>query len=57
MRLPHDWAQRKDGADALNSVVTEYAGVYFRSQLEAQWADRLERLDMEWEHEPDPLPG
>ncbi|MDE0343007.1 MAG: hypothetical protein OXK82_07560 [Deltaproteobacteria bacterium] len=44
--MPHDWTQRKDGADALN-----------RSQLEAQWADRLERLDMEWEHEPDPLPG
>lgn len=57
MRLPHDWARRKDGTDALNPVVTEYAGVYFRSQLEAEWADRLDRLDMEWEHEPDPLPG
>lgn len=39
------------------AIPTEYAGVRFRSRLEARWACTFDQLGWEWEYEPFDLPG
>jgi hypothetical protein len=34
------------------AIETEYAGCLFRSRLEARWAVFFDKLDVEWEYEP-----
>jgi hypothetical protein len=38
---------------SINSVPTTYAGVRFRSTLEADWAATLDSLDIVWQYEPE----
>jgi hypothetical protein len=42
---------------ALSAIPTEYAGVNFRSRLEAKWAAMFDLLEWEWEYEPFDLDG
>lgn len=37
---------------AIAAIETTYAGCRFRSRLEARWAVFLDRLDIQWEYEP-----
>lgn len=39
------------------AIPTEYAGVQFRSRLEARWAAFFDLLDLSWEYEPIDLDG
>lgn len=39
----------------MQPIITAYAGVVFRSRLEALWAQKLQRLGLEWEYEPTTL--
>jgi hypothetical protein len=34
-------------------IQTRYAGCHFRSRLEARWAVFFDRLDIEWQYEPE----
>ena len=36
----------------IRAIETEYAGHRFRSRLEARWAVLFDRLEIEWEYEP-----
>lgn len=36
---------------------TEYAGVLFRSKLEATWARFFDMIELKWEYEPVHIPG
>jgi hypothetical protein len=37
---------------ARNAIPTHYAGVQFRSRLEAKWAAMFDLLEWDWEYEP-----
>lgn len=37
---------------SFKAIPTRYAGVLFRSRLEARWARFLDELDVKWEYEP-----
>lgn len=37
----------------IKAIETRYAGCRFRSRLEARWAIFFDRLDVEWEYEPE----
>ena len=41
----------------MNAIPTMYAGVQFRSRLEARWAAFFDLLDWKWEYEPIDLNG
>lgn len=41
----------------MNAIPTKYAGVQFRSRLEARWAAFFELADWRWEYEPIDLAG
>ena len=41
----------------IEAIPTEYAGVVFRSKLEATWARFFDFLGIAWEYEPCVLPG
>ncbi len=41
----------------IDAKPTEYAGVLFRSKLEATWARFFDVIGVEWEYEPTHLPG
>lgn len=40
-------------APRIGAIETEYAGVRFRSRLEARWAVFFDALGLKWEHEPE----
>lgn len=42
---------------AVRGIPTEYAGILFRSRLEARYAAMLDILKADWEYEPDDLGG
>jgi hypothetical protein len=46
-------ADALDGAMTIEALPTWYAGVTFRSRLEADWAATLDSLDIHWEYEPE----
>lgn len=37
----------------IKPIETEYAGIYFRSRLEARWAMLFDKLNIAWEYEPE----
>lgn len=41
----------------MNAIPTKYAGVQFRSRLEARWAAFFDLLEWKWEYEPFDLDG
>jgi hypothetical protein len=41
------------GDTAMKAIETEYAGVRFRSRLEARWAVFFDALGIRWEYEPE----
>ncbi len=41
----------------INAIPTRYAGVEFRSRLEAKWAAFFDLLEWKWEYEPIDLDG
>lgn len=41
----------------IESIQTEYAGVTFRSRLEARWAPLFDVIGVEWKYEPTCLQG
>lgn len=41
----------------IEAISTEYAGVLFRSKLEAHWARFFDATGIAWEYEPTALPG
>lgn len=41
----------------MNAIPTKYAGVQFRSRLEARWAAMFDLLKWQWEYEPLDLAG
>lgn len=41
----------------MNAIPTKYAGVQFRSRLEARWAAFFDMVGWPWEYEPFDLPG
>lgn len=44
-------------APTISAIPTRYAGVQFRSRLEARWAAMFDLLGWSWEYEPIDLPG
>jgi hypothetical protein len=54
---PIDWILEKAGDQRIASIPTEYAGVNFRSRLEARWAAFFDLNGWEWQYEPVDLNG
>lgn len=45
------------GSDRMHAIETPYAGVLFRSRLEAKWAATFDQLGWHWDYEPEDYPG
>ena len=41
----------------MHAIPTRYAGVEFRSRLEARWAAFFDLVDIDWDYEPLDLAG
>jgi hypothetical protein len=50
-------AQHLIGGNEMKSIPTKYAGVQFRSRLEAKWAALFDIAGMQWSYEPFDLEG
>lgn len=42
-----------DGGREMKSIPTQYRGIWFRSRLEAKWAEHFDDLGVEWLYEPE----